>query len=58
MKVRFLEPVTLRSELIALGAELDLPDLDAQQLIAAGHAEAVTVPVDPAKPEKTQSPKE
>ncbi len=53
MRIRLIESITLRSEPLPAGAEIDVSDLDAQQLIAAGHAEVVTAP----KTAKTQ-PKE
>lgn len=56
MKIRLIEAITLRSELLATGTQVDVSDIDARQLIAAGHAEAVTV--DPKKPTKTTPDKE
>lgn len=53
MKVRLLEPVTLRSEPLLAGAEIDVDDITADQLIAAGHAEAVAA-VNTPKTQKTQ----
>ena len=53
MKVRLSEPVTLRSEPLAAGAEIDTDDVTARQLIAAGQA----VAVDAQKPQKS-APKE
>ena len=44
MKIRLLESIRLRSEELPFGAEIDIADSDAQQLIAAGHAEAVPAP--------------
>ena len=41
MKVRLTESITLRSEPLAAGAEIDTDDTTALQLIAAGHAVAV-----------------
>lgn len=43
MKIRLIETITLRSESLAAGAQVDASDIDASQLIAAGHAEAVAV---------------
>ena len=45
MRIRLLEPVTLRSEPLPAGAEIDADDLTARQMIAAGHAEPVAVDV-------------
>ena len=53
MRIRLKEPVTLRSEPLAAGAEIDTDDVTARQLIAAGQA----VAVDTAKPQKS-TPKE
>lgn len=54
MKIRLIEPITFRSEPLPAGREIDLSDLDAQQLIAAGHAEAIAdVATAPAKTQKT-----
>ena len=39
MKIKLIESITLRSEPISAGTKLDLPELDARQLIQAGHAE-------------------
>lgn len=44
MKIRLLESIRLRSEELLVGTEIDVSDSDAQQLIAAGHAEAVPAP--------------
>ena len=51
MRIRLIEPVTLRSEPLMAGTVLDPDDLTAHQLIAAGQAEAVAV--DPKKPIKS-----
>ena len=58
MKIRTTEAITLRSDPIALGAELDLDEITAQQLIAAGQAESAeaTATVDGKKSVKTQHP--
>lgn len=45
MRIRLLEPITLRSEPLPAGAEIDADDLTARQLIASGHAEPVAVNV-------------
>lgn len=45
MRIRLLEPITLRSESLPAGAEIDPDDLTARQLIAAGHARPVAVDV-------------
>ena len=53
MKIRLIEPITFRSAPLPAGREIDLSDLDAQQLIAAGHAEAIAdVATSPAKTQK------
>ena len=44
MKIRLLESIRHRSEELPVGAEIDVSDSDAQQLIAAGHAEAAPAP--------------
>ena len=54
MKIRLLESIRLRSEELPTGIAIDVSDSDAQQLIAAGHAEAVPVPAKTAT--KTTSP--
>lgn len=46
MRIRLLEPITLRSEPLPAGAEIDADDLTARQLIASGHAEPVAVDVE------------
>lgn len=54
MKIRLIESITLRSEPLQRGQQINLSDLDAQQLIAAGHAEAAAdVATSPAKTQKT-----
>ncbi|MBN8461623.1 MAG: hypothetical protein J0M01_02220 [Dechloromonas sp.] len=51
MRIRLLEPITLRSEPLPAGAEIDPDDVTANQLIAAGQAEPVAV--DPQKTRKS-----
>lgn len=41
MKIQLIESIRFRSREYLVGAELDLAERDAQQLIAAGHAEPV-----------------
>jgi hypothetical protein len=55
MRIRLKESITQRSELLAVDTEIEVSDLDASQLIAAGHAELVVIA--DKKPAKTQ-PKE
>ena len=45
MKIRLTQQIRLRSEELPAGAELDADEIDAQQLIQAGHAEAVPAPI-------------
>ena len=56
MKVRLIEPITLRSEPLAAGAEIDVDDLTGRALLHAGHAEEVTV--DAKKTQKSTTYKE
>lgn len=53
VQIRLTQPVTLRSEPLPAGAELDVDAITAAQLIAAGQAETATV--DGEKPAKTES---
>lgn len=39
MRIRLIDSITLRSEPLSAGTEIDVDDLTAQQLIAAGQAE-------------------
>lgn len=56
MRIRLKESITLRSEPLPAGAEVDTDDLTAGQLIAAGQAVVVNAP----KPAKSteSTPKE
>ena len=52
MRIRLTESITLRSEPLPAGAEIDTDDLTAQQLIAAGQAVAVDAPKTPKAPKE------
>lgn len=52
MRIRLKEPVTLRSEPLPAGAEVDTDELTAQQMIAAGHAVAVETQKTPKTPKE------
>ena len=54
MRIRLIDSITLRSEPLSAGTEIDVDDLTGQQLIAAGQAEptAAAGNVKPAKPTK------
>jgi hypothetical protein len=52
MKITLIEAIRFRSQEYAVGAILDLSDIDARQMIASGHAAEVPPPA-PAKPSKS-----
>lgn len=47
MQIRLTEPIRYCSDELPVGARLDLPEGEAQRLIDAGHAQAVSAPPKP-----------
>ena len=50
--------VTCESSVMDVGAVLELPDVDAERLIAAGYVEAVEVPKAPKAADEPEQPEE